>query len=32
MIGFNNLGTMGRFGNQMFQYATIKGIASNRGF
>jgi|TARA_R100000149_G_C5880329_1_gene145293 hypothetical protein len=32
MIGFNHLGTMGRFGNQMFQYATLKGIARNRGF
>ena len=31
MIGFNNLATMGRFGNQMFQYAAIKGIAKNIG-
>jgi hypothetical protein len=32
MIGFNHLATMGRFGNQMFQYAALKGIARNRGF
>jgi len=32
MIGFNHIGTMGRFGNQMFQYAALKGIAANRGF
>ena len=29
MIGFNNLATMGRLGNQMFQYAALKGIAKN---
>lgn len=32
MIGFNHLGTMGRFGNQMFQYAALKGIAANMNF
>jgi len=32
MIGFNHIGTIGRFGNQMFQYAALKGIAANRGF
>lgn len=32
MIGFNQIGTMGRLGNQMFQYAALKGIAANRGF
>ena len=32
MIGFNHIGTIGRFGNQMFQYAALKGIAENRGF
>ncbi len=32
MISFNNLGNLGRLANQMFQYAAIKGIASNRGF
>ena len=31
MIGFNRLATMGRFGNQMFQYAALKGIAKNIG-
>jgi len=32
MLGFNHLGRMGQLGNQMFQYASLKGIASNRGF
>jgi len=32
VIGFNHIGTIGRFGNQMFQYAALKGIAANRGF
>ena len=31
MIGFNSLGRMGRFANQMFQYASLKGIARNVG-
>ncbi len=32
MIGFNHIGTIGRFGNKMFQYAALKGIAANREF
>ena len=32
MIGYNRLGTNGRLGNQMFQYAALKGIASWRGY
>ena len=32
MIGFNALGQMGRLGNQMFQFAALKGIARNNGF
>lgn len=32
MIGFNSLGQLGRLGNQMFQYASLKGIATNRGY
>ncbi len=32
MISFNNIGNLGRLANQMFQYASLKGIASNRGF
>jgi hypothetical protein len=32
VIGFNHIGTIGRFGNQMFQYAALKGIAASRGF
>ena len=31
-ISFNGLGNAGRLGNQMFQYAAIRGIAANRGF
>ena len=31
MIGFDRLGKNGRFGNQMFQYAALKGIARNIG-
>ena len=30
MIGFDRLGKNGRFGNQMFQYAALKGIAKNK--
>ena len=32
MIGFNALGQLGRLGNQMFQFAALKGIARQRGF
>ena len=32
MIGFNYLGQMGQLGNQMFQYASLRGIAKNRGY
>lgn len=32
MIGFNALGQLGRLGNQMFQFAALKGVARNRGF
>ena len=32
MIGFNALGYLGRLGNRMFQYASLKGIARNRKY
>ena len=32
MIGFNNLGRMRRLVNQMFQYASLKGIARHHGY
>jgi len=32
MISFNQLGNLGRLGNQMFQYASLRGIAANRDF
>ena len=31
MIGYNNIGSNGRLGNQMFQYAALRGIAAKRG-
>lgn len=30
-IGFNHLGSLGQLGNQMFQYAAVKGISRNIG-
>jgi hypothetical protein len=32
MIGLNYLGRMGQLGNQMFQYAAVKGVARNKGY
>tara|TARA_R110000868_G_scaffold146563_5_gene367405 strand:- start:20 stop:877 length:858 start_codon:yes stop_codon:yes gene_type:complete len=32
MLAFNELGNSGRLGNQMFQYAALKGIAANKGY
>lgn len=32
MLSFNNIGNLGRLANQMFQYASLKGIAINRGY
>ena len=32
MIGMNALGSNGRLGNQMFQYASLVGIAKNMGY
>ena len=32
MIGFNALGKLGRLGNQMFQFASLKGIAKNNNY
>jgi hypothetical protein len=32
MLSFNYLGNLGRLSNQMFQYASLKGIASHRGY
>ena len=32
MIGFNHLGIIGRLGNQMFQYAALRGIADKCGY
>ncbi len=31
MLGFNHLGRLGQLGNQMFQYASLKGIAKKIG-
>ena len=32
MLSINRLGNLGRLANQMFQYASTKGIASHRGY
>ena len=32
MIGFNALGQLGRLGNQMFQFAALKGIARHHDY
>lgn len=31
-LTFDSLGSLGRLGNQMFQYASLNGIASNLGY
>lgn len=31
-IGYNRLGINGRLGNQMFQYASLRGIAAKHGY
>ena len=31
MLGFNHFGKLGQLGNQMFQYAALRGIASKTG-
>ena len=32
MLSFNMLGNMGHLGNQMFQYASLRGIAKKHGY
>lgn len=32
MLAFNELGNNGRLGNQMFQFAALRGIAANKGY
>ena len=32
MLTFNNLGNLGRLANQMFQYASLKGISRKHGY
>ncbi len=32
MIGYDRLGTNGRFGNQLFQFAGLRGIAAHHGY
>lgn len=32
MLAFNHLGCLGQLGNQMFQYAALRGIAKNKGY
>ena len=32
MLAFNQIGNLGRLGNQMFEYAALRGIAAKHGF
>ena len=32
MLGYNRLGINGRLGNQMFQYAALRGIAAKHNY
>lgn len=32
MLAFNQIGNLGRLGNQMFEYAALRGIAARHGF
>jgi len=32
MIGYNRLGDNGRFGNQLFQYAALRGVAAKNNY
>jgi hypothetical protein len=32
MLAFNYIGNLGRLGNQMFEYATVRGIAAKHGY
>ena len=32
MLAFNKLGNLGRLGNQMFEYATLRGISAKHGY
>ena len=32
MLAFNNIGSLGRLGNQMFEYAALRGIAAKQGY
>ena len=31
-LAFNNIGSLGRLGNQMFEYAALRGIAAQHGY
>ena len=32
MLAFNHIGSLGRLGNQMFEYAALRGIAAYKGY
>lgn len=32
MLAFNQIGSLGRLGNQMFEYAAVRGIAAKHGY
>lgn len=31
-LSFNHIGNLGRLGNQMFEYAALRGIAAKHGY
>ena len=32
MLAFNNIGSLGRLGNQMFEYAALRGVSAKHGY
>ena len=32
MLAFNNIGSLGRLGNQMFEYAALRGVEAKHGY
>ena len=32
MLAFNGIGNLGRLGNQMFEYAALRGFAAHHGY
>ena len=32
MLAFNQIGNLGHLGNQMFEYAAVRGISAHHGY